>query len=108
MFTSEDIILVSYQFSLVGLNVEGKMNVEPSASPFTNPLVFAHRTRVKLAQVESVDRDVENSWVFVKDLGCPIAYMNIPVKDENFLHIELFLCDASRDSNVVDEAETSD
>ena len=65
---------------------EGNVHVEPH--PLVDPaLVRCAGAREEVAVVVAMHRDVEHAGVGVEDLLCRVAVVNVPVNNEDLLHL---------------------
>ena len=89
-------------------DIERELDIETQSSVFTYLLMLATSPRVETPLVISVNRNVENRWVFVEDLRGPISVVNIPVKYDDFLHCRnLFLNRSGSHTDIIKETESS-
>ena len=108
MLASKYVVFVSNQLFLVCLNIKWELNVETTSCAFTDSFMLADMSRVKLTDVESVNRDVQNARILIKNLSSAVTNMYVPVKDADLFYIvELLLGYSCSNCNVVEEAEAS-
>jgi hypothetical protein len=89
-------------------DIERELDIITQSSVFTYLLMLATSSRVETPLVISVNRNVENRWVVVEDLRGPISVVNIPVKDNDFLHCRnLFLNRSGSHTDIIKETESS-
>ena len=82
------------------------MYVVAFSSTFTNPCCGSSLTRVEFPIVKSMNWNVEYAGIFIQYLGSTISYVNIPVKNANFLRSVLLLCNTGCNSHIIVEAES--
>ena len=108
MLAGKNIVFVPYHIILRRKrNIVRKLDIEPFACPFSNQFVLSFRPRIELSHVESMNTYVQNGWIVVKDTCRSITDMDIPVENDNFFYIILFLCYSSSHGSIVVETETS-